>query len=145
MRIIERAGVGVIVRFANLRIQLDILSVAQVGQRLTFACIERDLGARLPVKLQNEALAFALNRRRLDHASAKNHDFARLRIDLGRRPWIVRGSRPDAREDQPQTAADACEDARSAQARNDTQSKKRADDQRRFGFREGSEAGYKDS
>ena len=85
VRVIECARIAVIVRLADRGIEFDVLPVAQVGQRFAVASVERDLRARFRFEFEHEALARAGDRRRLDHASAENDDFARFGIDFGRR------------------------------------------------------------
>ena len=59
------------------------------------------------VEFEQEALALAGNRGRLDDAAAENDDFARFGIDFGRRPGLVGGRGPDPGEEKAEAGAAA--------------------------------------
>ena len=110
--VIESAGVAVVARLADARLQLDLLPVAQRRQGLPIPGVERDLCAGMRVEFQNEALALAGNRRRLDDAAAQDHDLTAFGVQLGWRPGRMQQRDQGPGREQSETAADTSQPPR---------------------------------
>ncbi len=144
MGVVERAGIAVIARFANPRVELNVLAIAQRGERGIFLGIECDLGARMRFEFENEALAFSRNSRRLHHAAGEDHDFAAFGIELWRRTGSMHQRDEGTCEEQAGAAARARYDTGLTPQREDAKSQQRGNRGQKFGLVERYEAGNQD-
>ncbi len=89
----------------TLRIEFDLLAVAQVRQGFLALGVEGDLRARVAVQFEEEALALAGDRRRLDHAALEDDDLAPGSLDFGRGSGSVQtGGERSAKEERQMNA-----------------------------------------
>jgi hypothetical protein len=103
------------------------------------------LGACPRRQFQEEAFALPGDGRRLDYATAENHDFAALGVELGRRTGSVNQSQQCAGTEQAEQAARARQSERPATERQPAQQQKGADLEEQLGLRKGYEAGNQDT
>ena len=71
--VVERAGVVVVLRPANLRVHFDELPVAETRRRLALPQIDGDLRTGVALQVENEALAPIGERGRFHHAAGDGH------------------------------------------------------------------------
>ena len=131
--IVECAGVAVVARLAHASIQLDFLPIAQPGKRRGILGVERHLGARARLELQDEALALAGDSGRLDHAAAQDRDLAAGDVQLGRWAGRVREGRERAGGEESQQAAKARQGSGLAPQGEAAQGQERRDGRQKLG------------
>ena len=140
MRIVESAGIAVVVRLADARVDLDILAVAQRRQGFALLGIERDLGARLGCEFEQKAFPFVGDGRRFDDASAEDDDLAPFGVDLRRRSGSMDVREQGAGEEEAEQTASAGQVPRAAVQGERAQQQKSADGEEQLGLRNGQEA-----
>ena len=142
--VVESAGVAVVARFPNARVELNVLAVAQRRERLVSLGVESNLRAGVRIEFQQESFARAGDGGRLHHAAAEDDDFAPFGIELGRRSGGVGEGRERAGEEESQAAAGARQQARAAVQGHHAEHQEGADGEKKLGWLERYETGNQD-
>ena len=133
--IVESAGIDEIAELAHAGVQLDGLSVVELGKRLIGPRVESHLGAR-GARAPGGSARPPADGRRFDLAAGKDHDLAAFRFEFRRQARPVHKIDQDSCEEETRGRPEASGgEAGVAPNRQDAQKQEGADDGEEFRIR----------